>query len=170
MKFLADILPFALLGFASAGAADVPERRGLGIARRRPETSSSSSWASDNLLPPTPASLRERSTETCDQWGNIQTGNYIVYNDLWGESYATSGSQCVTVTGLTNGILSWQASWTWAGGSSNVKSYANAALDFTATTLADISSLTAVWQWRYVVGHPISPSIGKTLGSIDRVL
>lgn len=140
MKFLTNILPFALLGLASAGA-DVPERRGLGIARRRPETSSS-----DNL--PTPASLRERSTETCDQWGSIQTGNYIVYNDLWGESYATSGSQCVTVTGLTNGILSWQASWTWTGGSSNVKSYANAALDFTATTLADISSLTAVWEWR----------------------
>lgn len=101
-------------------------------------------------LQPTP-SLKERSTETCDQWGEIQTGSYIVYNDLWGESYATSGSQCTTVTGLTNGIISWTTAWTWAGGSSNVKSFANVALDFTATTLADISSLTAVWQWRCVV-------------------
>lgn len=143
MKFLSNILPLAtLLGLASASpTADVvPERRGLGIARRRPEISEK----------PTSASLHERSTETCDQWGTIATGNYIVYNDLWGESYATSGSQCTTVTGLTNGILSWNTAWTWAGGSSNVKSYANAALDFTATTLSSISSLTAVWSYTLV--------------------
>lgn len=138
MKFLTSILPLALFGLASA---DVSERRGLGIARRRPETAEK----------PT-ASLKERSTETCDQWGTIETGSYIVYNDLWGESYATSGSQCTTVSGLTNGILSWSTSWTWAGGSSNVKSYANAALDFTATELSAISSLTAVWSWRWVTG------------------
>lgn len=138
MKFLSTLLSVALLGLASA-EGEVLERRGLGIARRRPERSAAEK--------PTPA-IKQRSTETCDQWGEIETGSYIVYNDLWGESYATSGSQCTTVTGLSNSILSWQTAWTWAGGSSNVKSYANAALDFTATTLADISSLTAVWSWR----------------------
>lgn len=98
-------------------------------------------------MAPTPASLMERSTETCDQWGEIETGSYIVYNDLWGEAEATSGSQCTTVTGLTNNIVSWSTAWTWAGGSSDVKSFANVALDFTPTTLADISSITAVWEY-----------------------
>lgn len=144
MKLLANLLPLAaLLGLAAAAAAGVPlERRGLGLARIRPETT-------DNPMS-TPASLHERSTQTCDQWGSIATGNYVIYNDLWGQDTATSGSQCVTVSGLTNGIVSWQAAWTWAGGSSNVKAYANAALDFTAARLADISSLRAVWAWRYV--------------------
>lgn len=95
-------------------------------------------------------SLAERSTSTCDQWGTIQTGSFIVYNNLWGESSATSGSQCTTVTGLTNGIVSWKTAWSWAGGSSSVKSYSNAALQFTPKTLASISSLKAVWQWRSV--------------------
>lgn len=101
-------------------------------------------------LAPTPATLQERSTTTCDQWGSVTTGTYIVYNDLWGESSATSGSQCITVSGLTNAILSWSTSWTWAGGSSSVKSYANAALVFTPRTLAAISSLTAVWKYTSV--------------------
>lgn len=129
MKFLARILPFALLGLASATAVRTSSDR-----REHANT-------------PTP-SLRERSTETCDQWGEIETGSYIVYNDLWGESAATSGSQCTTVTGVSNGIISWQTAWTWAGGSSSVKSYANVALVFTPKTLASISSLTAVWEWR----------------------
>lgn len=101
----------------------------------------------DAAVAPTPASLMERSTETCDQWGEIETGSYIVYNDLWGEAEATSGSQCTTVSGLTNGIVSWSTSWTWAGGSTDVKSYANAALVFTPKTLASISSIPAVWEY-----------------------
>lgn len=134
MKLLTSILPLALLGLVSAG---VTEGRGLDIARRSPEEE------------PTHASLEERSTQTCDQWGSVQTGTYTVYNNLWGQSSATSGSQCTTVTGLTNGILSWKTAWTWAGGPSSVKSYSNAALDFTATKLSAISSLRAVWSWKY---------------------
>lgn len=130
MKFNAGLFPLAFAGVALAKAIHYSENPA-------------------RALQPTP-SLKERSTETCDQWGTIQTGSYTVYNDLWGESSATSGSQCTTVTGLTNGIISWTTAWTWAGGSSSVKSYSNVALDFTATTLADISSLTAVWSWRRV--------------------
>lgn len=132
MRFTKSLVPLALLGFVSAAPTDL-----LLVEESR-------------SLVPTPASLQERSTTTCDQWGSITTGAYIVYNDLWGESYATSGSQCITVSGLTNGILSWSTSWTWAGGSSNVKSYANAALVFTPRTLATISSLTAVWKYTLV--------------------
>lgn len=95
---------------------------------------------------PTPA-LKERSTETCDQWGEIETGSYIVYNDLWGEAEATSGSQCTTVNSLTNNILSWSTSWSWAGGSTDVKSFADVSLVFTPAELSSISTITAVWEY-----------------------
>ncbi|KAF3769762.1 family 12 glycoside hydrolase [Cryphonectria parasitica EP155] len=92
---------------------------------------------------------KERSTETCDQWGEIETGSYIVYNDLWGEADATSGSQCTTVTAVTNGIIEWSTSWTWAGGSSDVKSFADVSLVFTPTELSALSDIQAVWEWSY---------------------
>lgn len=135
MKFTTGLLSLAVAGLASSKAV-----------LRTPETDSPGRSESKSV-DPTP-SLRERSTQTCDQWGTIQTGTYIIYNDLWGESAATSGSQCTTVTGLTNNIVSWNTAWSWAGGSSSVKSYSNVALSFTPTTLADISTLTAVWKWR----------------------
>ncbi|KAJ5712993.1 uncharacterized protein N7483_010174 [Penicillium malachiteum] len=94
-------------------------------------------------------SISKRSTETCDQWGTITTGSYIVYNDLWGEDYATSGEQCVGVTSLSGTDLAWYTTWTWAGGSSNVKSYASAALQFTAATLSSITSIESTWKWSY---------------------
>ncbi|KAJ5629932.1 hypothetical protein N7528_003589 [Penicillium herquei] len=94
-------------------------------------------------------SLTERSTETCDQWGTITTGSYIVYNDLWGEDYATSGEQCVGVTSLSGTTLAWYTTWTWEGASSNVKSFANAALSFTAATLSSITSIESTWEWSY---------------------
>ncbi|GMF14102.1 unnamed protein product [Phytophthora lilii] len=37
------------------------------------------------------------AADFCDQWGTATTDDYIIYSNLWGESYATSGSQC---TGL----------------------------------------------------------------------
>ncbi|KAJ5746588.1 hypothetical protein N7520_011770 [Penicillium odoratum] len=94
-------------------------------------------------------SLEKRASSTCEQWGTITTGSYIVYNDLWGESSATSGSQCVGVNSLSGTTISWYTSWTWAGGSSDVKSYANAALQFTAKKLSAITSIETVWKWSY---------------------
>lgn len=136
MKFAAGIFSLALAGFASAKPVEFSENPARSLAPTR--------------------SLAERSTSTCDQWGTIETGSYIIYNDLWGEAEATSGSQCTTVTGLTNGIVSWTTAWTWAGGSSDVKSYSNAALQFTPTTLASISSLVAIWKWRLVSNMDIN--------------
>lgn len=134
MKFTTGLLSLAAAGLASAKAIPLPETldsRAVSAAADAPTHS-----------------LQERSTQTCDQWGTIETGTYTIYNNLWGESAATSGSQCTTVTGLTNNIVSWNTAWSWAGGSSSVKSYPNVALDFTPKTLASISSLTAVWKWR----------------------
>lgn len=48
---------------------------------------------------------------TCGQWDSIQTGAYTVYNDLWGESGATSGSGCIAVNGISVNTLSWDSTY-----------------------------------------------------------
>lgn len=92
--------------------------------------------------------LDKRATSTCDQWGTITTGSFIVYNDLWGEAEATSGSQCVGVNSASGSTISWYTTWTWAGGSSSVKSFADVSLQFTAKKLSAITSIASTWKWR----------------------
>ncbi|KAF2161047.1 glycoside hydrolase family 12 protein [Zasmidium cellare ATCC 36951] len=90
-----------------------------------------------------------RQASNCEQYGSVQTGPYTVYNNLWNESAATSGSQCFSVTGLVNNVLSWATTWTWVGGAGQVKSYANAVVSLTATQIGSISSLSSSWTWDY---------------------
>lgn len=95
------------------------------------------------------ATLDKRATTICGQWDSVVTGTYTVYQDLWGEAAATSGSQCTTVNSLSDTTLAWSTSWTWAGGSSSVKSYANAVV--TQSTIKEISAITSIpstWKWR----------------------
>ncbi|KAJ5678342.1 uncharacterized protein N7477_003975 [Penicillium maclennaniae] len=94
-------------------------------------------------------SLNSRSTETCHQWGTIETGSYKVYNNLWGQSYDEAGKQCTTVNSLSGNTISWSTSWSWSGASSQVKSFADVSLDFTAKTLSSIKSIKSVWKWSY---------------------
>lgn len=57
---------------------------------------------------PTPTrTLNSRSVTECGQYDSVQTGNYIVYSDLWGEDNASSGSQCFTVDGLSGNTIEW---------------------------------------------------------------
>lgn len=92
--------------------------------------------------------LNARSTTFCGQWGSVETGTYTVYNDLWGESSATSGSQCTTVSSDSGTTLKWSTSWTWEGGSSDVKSYANAVLTQSYTKLSALSTIPSTFHWR----------------------
>lgn len=48
------------------------------------------------------------STEICGEWDTVETGNYILYQDLWGEDNASSGSQCSEVTALDDNTISWE--------------------------------------------------------------
>ncbi|KAH8878990.1 concanavalin A-like lectin/glucanase [Thozetella sp. PMI_491] len=96
---------------------------------------------------PTP-SLVERASTTCDQWGSFTTGSYILYNNLWGKDSGT-GSECTTLNSLSGNTLSWSTSWSWSGGSSSVKSYPNAVLQFSARQLSAISSIPTTWKWSY---------------------
>ncbi|KAF7861806.1 hypothetical protein EAF04_007689 [Stromatinia cepivora] len=96
--------------------------------------------------------LKARSTKICGQWDTVPTGAYTVYQNLWGMAQASSGSQCTTVDSLSGNTIAWSTSWSWAGGSSSVKSYANVALQSVATAgvqVSSISSIPAVWKWGY---------------------
>lgn len=95
------------------------------------------------------ATLEKRAATYCGQWDSVVTGTYTVYNNLWGESAATSGSQCTTVTSDVSNSLVWSTSWTWAGGPYNVKSYANAVVtQATQKQLSAISTIPTTWKWR----------------------
>ena len=109
---------------------------------------------------PTPT-LDKRATTVCGQWDSVSTGTYIVYQDLWDEAAATSGSQCTTVDSDTSGTLVWSTSWTWEGGSSDVKSYANAAIT-PNKQLSTISSIPSTWKWSYVSPLPLQQPLLTT--------
>ena len=63
-----------------------------------------------SLASAAPTTLVQRA-DTCGQWDSIKEGAYTVYNNLWGESSATSGSQCFGVDKLSGTTLSWHASY-----------------------------------------------------------
>jgi len=77
-------------------------------------------------------------------------GRFILENNLWGESAATSGSQTSQVTATNGNAVTWHTTYTWAGGNFNVKSYANLDLRVgLGKTIASIASIPTVWQWTY---------------------
>ncbi|KAI0431372.1 family 12 glycosyl hydrolase [Xylaria sp. FL1042] len=99
------------------------------------------------LATPTPT-VDKRATTFCGQWDSVETGSYIVYNNLWGESAGT-GSQCTTVNGLSGNSVAWSTSWSWSGGNYNVKSFANVVVQTTAKQVSAISSIPTTWSYSY---------------------
>lgn len=98
------------------------------------------------IASPTPVIKR---AENCEQYGSVETGDYTIYNNLWGQAQATSGSQCFSVTGLADNVLSWATTWSWQGDTS-VKSYANAVLTSLVSSPKQISSILSMeseWSW-----------------------
>lgn len=85
---------------------------------------------------------------TCDQYGTIPAADFLLNNNEWGLDTATSGSQCIYLDYDSGNTVSWQTSWTWAGGSSTVKSYPNAGLNMAPTLLSSITSMPSTWNWR----------------------
>ncbi|RDW70603.1 putative endoglucanase [Aspergillus mulundensis] len=90
-----------------------------------------------------------RRSDFCGQYDTATEGNFIVYNNLWGQDNADSGSQCTGVDSANGDSISWHTSWSWSGGSSSVKSFANVAYQFTSTQLSSLSSIPSTWEWSY---------------------
>ncbi|RJE23806.1 hypothetical protein PHISCL_03837 [Aspergillus sclerotialis] len=99
-------------------------------------------WAS-------PTKSLTRRADSCEQWATTTTGPYIVYNNLWGQDSATSGKQCTGIDSVSGDTISWHTTWSWEGASSSVKSFANAALQFTPKKLSEVNSLKTGWEWSY---------------------
>ncbi|KAI1751161.1 family 12 glycosyl hydrolase [Xylaria castorea] len=114
----------------------------------------SAALASVALATPTPT-VEKRAATFCGQWDSVQTGSYIVYNNLWGES-AGSGSQCTTVNGLSGNSVAWSTSWSWSGGQYNVKSYANAVVQTTAKKISAISTMPTTWKYSYTGSNMVA--------------
>lgn len=68
------------------------------------------------------------TTVYCGQWDSVAAGSYSLLLDLWGESGATSGSQCSHLTSIDGSTVSWTTNWTWVGGT-GVKSFSNIQLN-----------------------------------------
>jgi xyloglucan-specific endo-beta-1,4-glucanase len=102
---------------------------------------------------PDPSKTLARRANFCDQWGSVTTGSYIVYNNLWGQSYDTSGTQCTGIDSLSGSTIAWHTSWSWAGTANQVKSFANVALKFTAQKLSAVNSIESTFKWRLVVAR-----------------
>lgn len=99
--------------------------------------------------PSTPASqLKARSSQSCDSYYEWDDTPYTIYQNNWGASAATSGSQCTTVDSVSSSDAVWSTSWSWTGGSSSVKSYSNVGLMSVNKQLSAISSIPSTWKWR----------------------
>ncbi|EGN94417.1 glycoside hydrolase family 12 protein [Serpula lacrymans var. lacrymans S7.3] len=96
--------------------------------------------------------LNERRTTVdtsviCGQYDSVTAGQYSLNTDLWGESDATSGSQCSQLVSLSGTTVAWTTNWTWTGGSS-VKSFSDIQLDDGINQqLSAISSMPTTWDW-----------------------
>ncbi|KAF4144924.1 Glycosyl hydrolase family 12 [Phytophthora infestans] len=87
--------------------------------------------------------------EFCDQWGKTTSGNYIIYNNLWGSSAATGGGkQCTSLNSGSGDTVSWRTTWSWQGGDKEVKSYANAALEFEPVPLTEVKSIPSTMSYK----------------------
>jgi len=78
------------------------------------------------------------------------SGMYTLYNDLWGEGSATSGSQTTQMTSASGTTVAWKTTWNWQGGNGQVKSYANLGSNKgLGRQLSAISSIPTTWDWTY---------------------
>jgi len=98
-----------------------------------------------------PAELVSRqSVDTsshCGQWDTVTAGSYTMFLDLWGESGATSGSQCSQITSLSGSTIAWKTTWNWVGGN-GVKSFSNIQLNQGINKqLSAIKSMPSTWNW-----------------------
>ncbi|KAG6955979.1 hypothetical protein JG688_00011642 [Phytophthora aleatoria] len=93
--------------------------------------------------------LSVSAADFCSQWRLSKAGKYIIYNNLWNQNTATSGSQCTGVDKVSGSTVAWHTSYSWAGAPTQVKSYSNAALVFSKKQIKNIKSIPTTMQYSY---------------------
>ncbi|KAL4110408.1 hypothetical protein PRIC1_002099 [Phytophthora ramorum] len=87
------------------------------------------------------------AADFCDQWGQTTSGDYIIYNNMWGKADATTAKQCTGLTSGSGDTISWHTNWSYQGGEAKVKSYPNAALEFDPVPLTSVKSIPSTMQY-----------------------
>jgi len=93
------------------------------------------------------ASVASAATTLSGQYGTYTSGAYSVNANLWGESYATSGSQTTVVDSASSSGVAWHTTWTWQGAPTQVKSYANSGYTFTKKLVSQVNSIQTTAKW-----------------------
>ncbi|PNS18275.1 hypothetical protein CAC42_7644 [Sphaceloma murrayae] len=95
-----------------------------------------------------PTTTLEKRAAMCGQWDNVVSGKYTLYNNLWGRD-AGSGSQCTTLDSASSSTIKWNTKWSWSGGNTHVKSYANVVTKINKVAVSRISTMLSSWEWSY---------------------
>ncbi|KAF2230682.1 glycoside hydrolase family 12 protein [Viridothelium virens] len=87
----------------------------------------------------------------CGAFTSIATGPFTIYANEWGASTSgTTGSQCSYIDSLSSGnSLAWHTTWTWAGSSSQVKTYTNVETSLAQKAVSQYKSIPTTWTWNY---------------------
>ncbi|KAA8651139.1 hypothetical protein EYZ11_013121 [Aspergillus tanneri] len=93
-------------------------------------------------------SVGAQAATLCDQFATYKQDPFLLNNNLWGQGSGT-GSQCTYFDGASSWEVSWHTSWNWAGGDDQVKSYANAGLEFNKKLVSEIGSIPTAAEWSY---------------------
>lgn len=90
-----------------------------------------------------------RRADMCGDWDSVVSGDYTLYNNLWGKGSATSGSQCTTLDGKSGDTIKWHSTWSWAGGKTSIKSFPNVVAKTQAVQVSKVKSMPSKWTWSY---------------------
>ncbi|KAF4447825.1 xyloglucan-specific endo-beta-1,4-glucanase A [Fusarium austroafricanum] len=69
------------------------------------------------------SSLERRATTWCGAFNKLETGRN------------------------NNNVVQWSTDWTWEGGSNQVKSYSNVAIDNVNKKIREVNSIPSTWSW-----------------------
>ncbi|KAK0186002.1 glycoside hydrolase family 12 protein [Armillaria mellea] len=113
----------AVAAFASVLASPIPDQETKALAKRGSVLSGQ--W--------------DTESEVCQLF---DPSRFILENNLWGMSAATSGSQTSQVTATNGNTIAWHTTYTWA----------DANLDLRVglgKTISSIQSIPVTWTWSY---------------------
>jgi len=85
----------------------------------------------------------------CKDYEYFSSNGYQLNNNIWGRSFATSGSQCTYVDSVSATGAKWHTKWTWAGGKDNVKSYVYSGRQITKKKVNQYTNLATEAYWVY---------------------
>ncbi|KXG50455.1 Glycoside hydrolase, family 12 [Penicillium griseofulvum] len=96
------------------------------------------------------AAIVRREAEICDQYGTTKAGDYTIFNNLWNLAKDPNAKQCTGVDSSQGNTVTWHTKFSWGGEAKNeVKSFANAGLNFTPKVLSTVTSIKSAWEWDY---------------------